>query len=107
MGKILYGLLPFKETREGGLILERGLIVIKMFSDSLLQVFLRSSLANVESKGYLLELCFLLGLEGTRVHSRYHRVRGVANDDSWDNGGSDEGQYEPNQHQQIAQTRNT
>lgn len=104
---LLHSLLPSKETREDGIILKRDLIIIKMFSDSLLEFFLRSSFSDVEGRGYLLELCFFLGLEGARVYSRCHRVRAVANDDNWDNGGSGEGQYEPHQHQQIARTRNT
>ena len=79
-------------------MLERGLIVVEMFSDALLEIFPRPRLADMERRGNLLELCFLLGLEGARVHGRCHRVR-------VDNGGLREGQYEPNQ--QIASTRGT
>lgn len=106
MDDLLYGSSPFEEeTREGGIILQRGLIVIKIFSDSLLEIFLRSRIADTESQGYLLELQFLLRLEGARVYGCCHRVRVVANDDEWDNVVWDEEQYELNQHQQIASTR--
>lgn len=89
MNELLYDSLPFKEeAREGRIILERDLIVVKMFSDSLLELFLRSRIADTESRGYLLELCLLLRLEGARVHSCCHRVRAVANEDDvvWDEG---------------------
>jgi len=76
MAELRYGPLSSKETREGGIILERGLIVIKMFSDSLLEFLLRSSIPDAESQGYLLEFCFLLRLECARVRSCGHRVRG-------------------------------
>lgn len=94
----LYALLPFEEARENGVIFERGLIVIEMFSDALLEVFPRAKVANVESQGYPLELRFLLGLESARVHGCCHRVRRCLELD----GGEGEGQYELNQHQQIA-----
>lgn len=56
MDDLLYGSPPFEETREGGIILQRGLIVIKMFSDPLLEFLLRSRIADTESQGYPLEL---------------------------------------------------
>lgn len=94
MDGLRYGPLPsYEETREGGVILECCLIIIQMFTNAMLDFFLRSSIVDAESQGYLPELCFLFRLEGARVHGCCHRGEGQR---WWF------GEYELNQHQQIA-----